>query len=197
MPAMDKQNGIFWLTQPITRPGGLARTDPIADRQGVFTDAYAVNSKRAFSRNIVNSFLRRSGRKNRLWVLSRPLSGFCRTFSNTFMEVQPGGGSQETRLDPDAEGVLFVVEGGVDADHRGEVHEFGHPRLCVPATWNKDWSVLNSGTDCSAVPWVRQAYEYVEGIDVPPPFVTREQDVAPLPMPKQKCTWANNPLVEP
>ena len=50
-------------------------------------------------------------RRDRLWVLSRPLSGFAETFSQYIMEVAPGGGSDRPETDPGAEGVLFVVDG--------------------------------------------------------------------------------------
>ena len=53
----------------------------------------------------------RSGTSTRVWVLSRPLSGFAETFSQYIMEVAPGGGSDRPEPDAGAEGVLFVVEG--------------------------------------------------------------------------------------
>ena len=51
--------------------------------------------------------------KTRLWVIARPLSGFAETFSQYIVEVSPGGGSDSPEPDPGAEGVVFVVEGGL------------------------------------------------------------------------------------
>ncbi len=173
--------------------GGLPEQTQLLTDRAVFTDAYAVIPK-GVQQDIVTSFLP-FWEKTRLWVLSRPLSGFAETFSQYIMEVQPGGGSQKPELDPDAEGVLFVVEGALTLTIEGEAHEMapGGYAFLPPGT---AWTVLNSGTDAVRFHWVRKAYEFVEGIDVPPPFVTREQDVAPAPMAKTNGTWATTRFVE-
>lgn len=67
--------------------GGLpAQTQLLSDR-AVFTEAYAVIPK-GVMRDIVTSNLP-FWDKTRLWVLSRPLSGFAETFSQYIMEVSP------------------------------------------------------------------------------------------------------------
>ncbi|TIO88506.1 MAG: cupin domain-containing protein, partial [Mesorhizobium sp.] len=52
----------------------------------------------------------------------RPLSGFAETFSQYIVEVLPGGGSDRPELDPEAEGVLFVVEGELTVSLAGKNH---------------------------------------------------------------------------
>ena len=89
--------------------GGLpAQTDLMTGR-AIFTDAYAVIPKGTMS-DIVTSFLPNWDR-TRAWIVARPLSGFSETFSQYIMEVGPGGGSTKPEPDPNAQGVIFVVEG--------------------------------------------------------------------------------------
>ena len=88
--------------------GHPPQTQLLTDR-AVFTEAYAV-IPRGTMRDIVTSSLP-FWEGTRLWVLSRPLSGFAETFSQYIMEVQPGGGSDRPEPDDGAEGVIFVVEG--------------------------------------------------------------------------------------
>ena len=89
--------------------GGLPPQTQIMTDRAVFTNAYAVIPKGTFS-DIVTSYLPHWD-KTRLWVLSRPLSGFAETFSQYIVEVSPGGGSAKPESDKDAEAVLFFVEG--------------------------------------------------------------------------------------
>ena len=89
--------------------GGLPPQTQLLTGRAVFTEAYAIVPRGVYS-DIVTSFLP-FWDKTRLWVIARPLSGFAETFSQYIVEVSPGGGSDKPELDPDAEGVLFVVEG--------------------------------------------------------------------------------------
>jgi (S)-ureidoglycine aminohydrolase len=74
----------------------------------VFTGAYAVIPKGVMY-DIVTSYLP-FWEGTRLWVLSRPLSGFAETFSQYIMEVASEGGSDRPEPDQRAEGVLDWVE---------------------------------------------------------------------------------------
>ena len=82
--------------------GHPPQTDLLTGR-AVFTRAYAVIPK-GVMRDIVTSCLP-FWDGTRLWVLSRPLSGFAETFSQYIMEVAPGGGSDRPEPDQGAEGV--------------------------------------------------------------------------------------------
>ena len=85
--------------------GGLPDQTQLLTDRAMFTDAYAVIPKGTM-RYIVTSFLP-FWEQTRLWVLSRPLSGFAETFSQYIMEVQPGGGSDTPETDPEAQGVVM------------------------------------------------------------------------------------------
>ena len=91
--------------------GGHPPQSQLLTGRAVFTEAYAVIPK-GVMQDIVTSFLPH-WEGTRLWVLSRPLSGFAETFSQYIMEVAPGGGSDRPEPDNTAEGALFVVEGEI------------------------------------------------------------------------------------
>lgn len=174
--------------------GGLPDQTQLLTDRAVFTDAYAVIPK-GVQQDIVTSFLP-FWEKTRLWILSRPLSGFAETFSQYIMEVQPGGGSQKPEPDSHAEGVLFVVEGTLSLTLDDTIHilDPGGYAFIAPGS---NWTVHNTGGDAVRFHWIRKSYEFVEGIDVPASFVTREQDVTPAPMAKTDGKWATTRFVEP
>ncbi len=174
--------------------GGLPpQTDLITDR-AVFTEAYAVIPKREFS-DIVTSYLP-GWDKTRLWIIARPLSGFAETFSQYIMEVQPGGGSDRPEPDSGAEGVLFVVEGEVTVTLAGKNHEMkpGGYAFLPPSS---GWTLRNNGKATARFHWIRKAYEKAEGVDVPEPIFTNENDIAPNPMPDTEGRWATTRFVDP
>ncbi len=173
--------------------GHPPQTQLLTDR-AVFTEAYAV-IPRGTMRDIVTSCLP-FWEKTRLWVLSRPLSGFAETFSQYIMEVQPGGGSQHPETDKDAEGVLFVVEGSMTVVVEGDLHlmeEGGYAYL--PAGCH--WTVKNESSGPVRFHWIRKSYETVDGLAKPDAFVTNERDVAPNAMPGTDGKWATTRFAEP
>lgn len=173
--------------------GHPAQTQLLSDR-AVFTEAYAVIPK-GVMRDIVTSNLP-FWENTRLWVLSRPLSGFAETFSQYIMEVSPGGGSEKPEPDPAAEGVLFIVEGELTLTLKGEKHvmEPGGYAFLPPGT---RWEAHNTSDAPVRFHWVRKAYEQVEGIDVPEPFVTNENDIEPTAMPGTDEKWVTTRFVDP
>ena len=174
--------------------GGLpAQTDLTTDR-ATFTEAYAV-LPRGTMRDIVTSNLP-FWDATRLWVIARPLSGFAETFSQYIVEVSPGGGSDRPELDPSAEGVVFVVDGTLSVTIAGAGHELGPGGYAFvpPGT---DWQVRNQGSEPARFHWVRKAYERVEGIEVPAPFVTNEVDVPGGEMPGTEGRWRTQRFVDP
>ncbi len=174
--------------------GGHPGQETLLTDRAVFTDAYAVIPRRTM-RDIVTSFLP-FWEETRLWVLSRPLSGFAETFSQYIMEVSPGGGSDRPETDPLAEGVLFVVEGEAVLTVEGESHDLrpGSYAFLPPRT---DWNFKNTSAEPVRFHWVRKAYEEVEGLDWPEAFVTHETDVAPVEMPGTDGKWATTRFVDP
>jgi (S)-ureidoglycine aminohydrolase len=59
------------------------------------------------------------------------------------------------------------------------------------------WAVENAGDTAAVFHWIRKAYEPVEGIPAPQPFVTREADVPHQPMPDTDGAWATQRFVDP
>jgi (S)-ureidoglycine aminohydrolase len=160
--------------------GGLpAQTELTTDR-AVFTEAYAVIPARTMS-DITASALPHWD-ATRLWVIARPLSGFAETFSQYVVEVSPGGGSERPEPDPEAEGVLFVVDGVVAVTVEGESHELGPGGYAFLPPGCR-WTLRNEGGEAARFHWIRKAYERVDGIEPPEPFVANETDVQPLEMP--------------
>jgi (S)-ureidoglycine aminohydrolase len=173
--------------------GGHPPQEQIMTDRAVFTDAYAVIPKGTM-RDIVTSFLP-YWEDTRLWVLSRPLSGFAETFSQYIMEVAPGGGSDRPETDPGAEAVIFVVEGTGTLTIDGTAHplEPGSFAFLPPAT---DWTLRNTGDALLKFHWIRKAYEAVEGLPAPEAFVTNEKDITPAAMPGTDGKWATTRFVD-
>ncbi len=173
--------------------GHPPQTQLLSDR-AVFTEAYAVIPKGVFGDIVTSNLPFWEG--TRLWVLARPLSGFAETFSQYLMEVSPGGGSERPELDPEAEGVLFVVEGEMTLTLAGERHRLvpGGYAFLPPGS---RWQVSNESEAPVRFHWVRKAYERVEGIEVPEAFVVNENDIAPNEMPDTEGRWATTRFVDP
>ena len=174
--------------------GGLPPQSALMTQRAVFTEAYAV-IPRATMRDIVTSCFPH-WRGARGWILARPLTGFAETFSQTIMELEPGGGTDQPEPDAGAEAVLFVTEGTItltlDA-HRHILVPGGYAYLPPGA----DWVIDNLGTEPARFHWIRKRYEAVHGLSVPDPIVTNEADHAPAAMPDTDGRWATTRFVEP
>ncbi|WP_196257989.1 bifunctional allantoicase/(S)-ureidoglycine aminohydrolase [Pelagibacterium limicola] len=177
-----------------TPPGGLPPQSQLLTGRAVFTTAYAVIPKGVMS-DIVTSYLPH-WTDTRLWILSRPLSGFAETFSQYVMDVAPGGGSDRPEADPAAEGVLFVTAGEFTLTIAGTEHSMvpGSYAYLPPAT---DWRVKNSGRVNARFHWIRKAYEKIEGLETPPAFVTTEAKAGRISMPDTDGKWATTRFVDP
>jgi (S)-ureidoglycine aminohydrolase len=174
--------------------GGLPGQSELTTDRAMFTEAYAVLPKRTMT-DIVTSFLP-FWDATRLWVIARPLSGFAETFSQYIVEVGAGGGSDRPEADPEAEAVLFVVDGSVRLfiDHASHDLQPGGYAYLPPGA---DWSLRNVETAPARFHWIRKAYQRVDGLDVPPAFVTKEADVEPIPMPDTNGAWTTTRFVDP
>jgi (S)-ureidoglycine aminohydrolase len=173
--------------------GGLPPQTQLTTDRAVFTEAYAVLPRGTMT-DIVTSLLP-FWDKTRLWVIARPLSGFAETFSQYIVEVSPGGGSDKPELDPGAEGVLFVVAGGLTLTLGDATHELAEGGYAfIPP--GQAWTLHNRGDSVATFHWIRKAYQVVEGIDLPEAFVTNEQDVEPIPMPDTDGVWTTTRFVD-
>lgn len=174
--------------------GGHPPQTELLTGRAIFTEAYAVIPK-GVMRDIVTSYLPH-WENTRLWVIARPLTGFAETFSQYIMEVGPGGGSHRPESDPQAEGVIFMVEGQMTLTLGGKAHEMqaGGYAYIPPSS---DWGVRNSGPAAARFHWVRKAYERVDGIDMPEAFVTSDHAVTPIAMPGTDGKWATTRFADP
>ncbi|MEO9336809.1 bifunctional allantoicase/(S)-ureidoglycine aminohydrolase [Mesorhizobium sp. SB112] len=174
--------------------GGLPQQTQLLTDRAVFTNAYAVIPK-GVMQDIVTSFLP-FWEGTRVWVLSRPLSGFAETFSQYIMEVAPGGGSDRPELDPNAEGVLFVVEGEISVTLNGKKQTMKPGGFAFIPPGAK-WSLRNEAGSHARFHWIRKAYEFVDGIEAPEAFFADEADIAPSPMAHTDGKWATTRFVDP
>ncbi len=174
--------------------GGLPGQNELQTGRAVFTEAYAVIPKGVMS-DIVTSYLPH-WKKTRLWILSRPLSGFAETFSQYIMEVSPGGGSDQPEPDACAEAVLFVASGKLELAIDGENHtlEEGGYAFIPPGS---TWTAKNNSNDLTRFHWLRKKYQPVEGIEKPAAFVTNENLITAHEMPDTDGKWATTRFVEP
>ena len=173
--------------------GGLPRQTELATGRAVFTEAYAVIPRRVM-RDIVASYFPH-WEKTRGWVLARPLSGFAETFSQTILEVEPGGGSDRPEPDSRAQAVLFLLEGELTVTEAGKDHKMAPGGYAyLPA--GSQWRVRNTGRKLSRFHWYRKAYEAVEGIEKPESFFVNEQDVEPIAMPETEHRWSTTRFVD-
>jgi (S)-ureidoglycine aminohydrolase len=174
--------------------GGLPPQNQLLTGRAIFTEAYAVIPKGVMS-DIVTSFFP-GWDKTRGWVLARPLSGFAETFCQIIMEVAPGGGAAKPENDPQAECVIFVVEGALELTYGGMTHllsEGGYAFL--PA--GLAYGVKNRHPKPAKFHWVRKRYEAAAGLDTPPPFITSDRDHIPNAMPDTNGVWATTRFVDP
>ncbi|MGH1356469.1 MAG: bifunctional allantoicase/(S)-ureidoglycine aminohydrolase [Thalassovita sp.] len=173
--------------------GGHPGQDQLLTGRAVFTEAYAVIPAGTMQDIVVSSLP--FWENTRTWVLARPLSGFAETFSQYILEVQPGGGSDKPDTDPDAQAVLFVVEGEITVTLDGAAHQMtpgGYAYLPPGA----NWTLRNTSDAPARFHWIRKAYERVEGIDIPPAVITNENDIAPDAMPGTDGKWATTRFVD-
>jgi (S)-ureidoglycine aminohydrolase len=172
--------------------GGLPPQTALMTGRAVFTEAYAVLPRGTMS-DIVTSFLP-GWEGTRAWILARPLSGFAETFAQYLMEVAPGGGSAAPEPDPDAQSVLFVVEGTPDLTLEGRAHAL-RPGSYAYLPPGARWSLRNGGTAPARFHWIRKVYEPVPGIAAPDAFVTHESAVEPVGMAGTDGAWATTRFV--
>lgn len=176
-----------------TPKGGLPPQIQLLTDRAMFTTAYAVIPKGVMS-DIVTSFLP-FWQGARFWVIARPLSGFAETFSHYIAELAPGGGSDRPETDPGAQAVIFVTSGTVELTIAEEAHQLGAGGYAYlpPGT---PWRLHNRGHEPGCFHWIRKAYQWVDGLPAPDPFVTDENDIAPTPMPGTGGRWATTRFVD-
>ncbi|MGC5778457.1 bifunctional allantoicase/(S)-ureidoglycine aminohydrolase [Methylobacterium sp. NFXW15] len=184
------------MNAPIFNPpcGGLPPQTSLMTGRAVFTEAYAVIPHGVMS-DIVTSLLPGWDR-TRVWILARPLTGFAETFAQYLMEVAPGGGSDAPEHDPQAQGVIFVVDGTLSLTLEGRSHALrsGSYAYLPPSA---SWSLRNHGEASARFHWVRKSYEPAPGLATPEAFVTHVSEVDPVGMVGTDGAWATTRFVSP
>ena len=177
-----------------TPVAGLPPQQTLLTDRAVITEAYTV-IPRGVLRDIVTShFPHWQGA--RAWVLSRPVAGFATTFSQSIVELEPGGGSERPEPDGHVECVLFVMAGELRLTlDNARAHAFTR-RLCLRCAGHTRWSVSNAGREPACFHWIRKAYQPLDGVDTPECFVTSDHDVEPVPMPDTEGAWATTRFVD-
>jgi (S)-ureidoglycine aminohydrolase len=173
--------------------GGLPPQTQLLSGRAIFTTSYAVIPK-GVMQDIVTSFLPRWA-GTRAWILARPMTGFAETFAQYIMEVSPGGGSDAPEPDPEAEAVLFAVDGRFTLRLNGKTHDMlpGAYAFIPPGA---KWSVSNAHDVPARFHWLRKAYEKADGLGLPEAFVVHERDVKPQAMPGTDA-WSTTRFVDP
>jgi (S)-ureidoglycine aminohydrolase len=174
--------------------GGLPPQTELLTGRAIFTEAYAVIPKGVMS-DIVTSYFP-NWDFTRGWVLARPLSGFAETFSQIIMEIGHGGGSDQPEDNPQAECVIFVVEGALELSFDGMTHLLSEGSYAyLPA--GLAYSIRNRHKKPAKFHWVRKRYQPVAGLEPPPAFVTSDRDHIPNAMPDTNGVWATTRFVDP
>lgn len=174
--------------------GGLPPQTQLLTDRAMFTESFAVIPKGTLT-DIVTSNLP-FWNDTRVWVIARPMSGFSETFSHYIAEVSPGGGSDKPELNPEAQGVLFVVEGSMVVTIEGARHELGDGGYAyLPA--GSSWALKNDSDSPATFHWIRKKYEAVEGVEAPKAFVTSDAEMPIHYMPDTDGKWGTTRFVEP
>ena len=177
-----------------TPVAGLPPQQVLLTDRAVITEAYTI-IPRGVLRDIVTSAFPQWER-TRAWVLSRPIAGFSTTFSQSIVEVEPGGGSERPEPATYVECVLFVMAGELRLTLDNVEHALspGGYAYIAPAT---RWAVANAGDEPATFHWIRKAYQPADRISTPDSFVTSDHDVEPEPMPDTNGAWATTRFVDP
>ncbi|MEM0946542.1 MAG: bifunctional allantoicase/(S)-ureidoglycine aminohydrolase [Pseudomonadota bacterium] len=174
--------------------GGLPPQSQLLTGRAIFTTAYAVIPKGVMTDIVTSAFPGWSGM--RAWVLARPLSGFAETFSQTIVELQPGGGSDTPETDARAGAVLFVTQGTAvlslgATDHALEPGSYAY----LPP--GSGWRIWNRGAGPAVFHWIRKPWVPAPGVTPPESFVTHDARVPPEPMPDTDGRWSTQRFADP
>ena len=176
-----------------TPVAGLPSQDSLLTDRAVITEGYTF-IPRGVLRDIVTSVFPRWD-QTRAWVLSRPVTGFATTFSQSIVEIQPGGGSDYPEPGAHVECVVFVMSGQLTLTVADETHVLapGGYAYIAPAT---RWTVRNTGDIPTCFQWIRKAYQPLTDLEPPECFVTSDDAVAPVAMPDTDGAWSAKRFVD-
>ncbi|MEM6678196.1 MAG: bifunctional allantoicase/(S)-ureidoglycine aminohydrolase [Pseudomonadota bacterium] len=181
------------MSRYATPPAGLPGPATLHEGRAVFTEAYAVIPAGVQSDIVTSKLPGFEG--TRAWILARPLTGFAETFAQYAVEIAPGGGSARPEPDPGAQAALFVTEGQLTLTIGTEATllEPGGFAWIPPGA---GWSLANESAAPVSFHWIRKRWQPAAGLSPAPPLVTRDQDIAPRPMPGHDA-WATTLFMDP
>ena len=174
--------------------GGLPAQSALVTDRAAFTNAYALIPA-GTNRDIVTSALP-FWTGMRMWVLSRPMTGFSETFSYYIVELEIDGGSTQAETNSKAEGVLFVVGGSLlltILDKEYFMAEGGY--AFIPA--GTEGTMKNASGNKTVFHWIRKEFIAVIGLAPPEPFVVNERDITSIAMPDTDGKWSTKRFVDP
>lgn len=188
----EQTNATTGATYYAPHGGHPPQTDLLTDR-AVIRTAYSV-IPRGVLRDIVTTVLP-EWRDTRAWVLSRPAHGGPVTFSQTILEVAPGGGSDAPEPQPEVEGFLFLMEGEVEVTLDGQTHRLSAGGFAfLPA--GAQWTLSSVGEEAARLHWLRKRYQPLAG-HTPKPLFGNENDIEPAPMPGTEGRWRTTRMIDP
>ncbi|MXU64306.1 bifunctional allantoicase/(S)-ureidoglycine aminohydrolase [Oceanomicrobium pacificus] len=174
--------------------GGLPPQSQLLTDRAMFTDAYAVIPRGTMTDIVTSALPHWEGA--RFWVIARPLTGFAETFSHYIGDLEPGGGSDRPETEAGVEAALFVTQGTLELTLGADVHRL-EPGSFAYLPPSQAWRLRATGKVRAGFHWIRKAWRAVDGLDEPAAFVTRDQDIAPTPMPDTNGAWATTRFMDP
>ena len=94
--------------------------------------------------------------------------------------------------------MLFVVEGELTVTLAGKTHVHAARRLCLHSAGERMDACATKAAQPVRFHWIRKAYEFVDGIDVPEAFFAqRSRTSSRSPMPGTEGRWATTRFVDP
>ncbi|MFK7889850.1 MAG: bifunctional allantoicase/(S)-ureidoglycine aminohydrolase [Granulosicoccus sp.] len=176
-----------------TPVAGLPSQDELLTDRAVITEGYTFIPRGALRDIVTSQFPFWQG--TRAWVLSRPIAGFASTFSQSIVEVLPGGGSSKPEPSSHVECVLFLMTGELRLTIDGATYDIvaGGYAYIAPGT---NWQIDNQANAPACFHWIRKSYRAVDGLDMPDCFVTSDREVDPTPMPDTGGAWATSRFVD-
>ena len=172
--------------------GGLPDQSRHIQDRAKFTESYAYIPREVMC-DIVSSALP-NWHDTRAWILARPLSGFAETFAQYIVHLGANGRVLQGEVDPQAQGVLFVLRGELRLTLGITQHDLcAGSYVYIPA--GQVWGLSNQSDDARLV-WIRKRYESLDNIPAPAPLICHENDVA-LTMMSNTDKWGTKRFVDP
>ena len=130
----------------------------------------------------------------RAWILARPIAGFATTFAQLHRRGRARRRQRRPEEEDGVEGVVFVMSGALSLQLEGGA-------TCSSPEGTPMFRPVRTGGQqrrkhARKLPVGAQGVRTMDG-PAPESFVTRDQDVEPVPMPDTDGAWATTRFVDP